>query len=110
MASAYRVLGQAAPSTTANVDICTVGAAKQLVISTMHVCNTTSSAVTARVFARIAGAAAAASNALAYDVSIPANSIFAMTEGWTFNATDVITVQSSVANALTFTLFGSEIS
>jgi hypothetical protein len=42
-------------------------------------------------------------------VTIAANSIFALSEGITLAATDVVTVQSSVANALTFTAFGSEV-
>lgn len=108
MATAYKVLGQSAPANTSNADLYTVGSGKSAVISTLHVCNTTSSAVTMRIFCRIAGATAAASNAIAYDLSIPANSIYGFTEGMTLAATDVLTIQSGTANALTFTLWGSE--
>ena len=69
----------------------------------------TGTAATTRVFARIAGAAAAAGNALLYDVSIPANSSASFTFGITLAATDVITVQTGTANALTFTAFGTEL-
>jgi hypothetical protein len=105
----YKILGQSAPSSTANVDMITVGASKSHIISTLNVANVTSSAATARVFARIAGAAAAAGNAILYDVSIPANSSATFTLGMTLAATDVLTVQTGTSNALTFTAFGTEL-
>lgn len=110
MATAYKVLGQAAPSSTANADLITVGSGKSQVISSLVITNTTASATTARVFVRVAGATAAASNAVLYDVAISANSVNAFTLGITLAATDVVTVQTASSNALTFTAFGSEIS
>lgn len=110
MATAYKVLGQAAPANTSNADLLTVGSGKSVVISTLHIANVSGSAATARVYIRVAGAAAADSNALFKDVSVPANSMYAFTEGITLAATDVLTVQSGTANALTFHAFGSEIS
>jgi hypothetical protein len=110
MAIAYKVLGQSAPASTANADLYTVPSAKSAVISTLVIANTTATAATARVFIRIAAATAAASNAVIYDVTIPANSHASFTEGWTLTTTDVLTVQSGTANALTFSAFGSEIS
>ena len=110
MAIAYKVLGQQAPASTSNVDVYTVGAGKSAIVSSLIIANTTASSATARVFLRIGGAAAATSNALAYDVTVSANSHAAFTEGWTMAATDVLTVQSGTSNALTFTLTGSEIS
>ncbi len=107
--STYKILGQSAPTTTSNADLITVGASKSQIVSTLNVANTTGSAATTRIFARIAGAAAAASNALLYDVSIPANTSVSFTLGITLAATDVITVQSGTANALTFTAFGTEL-
>lgn len=106
----YRILGQSAPANTSNADLITVGAAKSQIISTLVIANTTTSDATARVFARIAGAAAAAGNALLYDVTIPANSVQSLTLGITLAATDVLTVRTSTSNALTFTAFGTEIS
>jgi hypothetical protein len=105
----YKVLGQSAPTSTANADLITVGASKSQIISTLHVANTTATAATCRIFIRIAGATAAASNAIAYDVSISANSMNSFTLGITLAATDVVTVQTGTANALTFTAFGTEI-
>lgn len=107
--STYKILGQSAPTTTSNADLITVGASKSQIVSTLNVANVTATAATTRVFARIAGAAAAAGNALLYDVSIPANSSASFTLGITLAATDVITVQTGTANALTFTAFGTEL-
>jgi hypothetical protein len=109
MATTYKVLGQASPANTNNADLYTVGAGKQAVVSTLQVANVNTEEALIRVFVRIAGAAAAASNAVAWDVSVPGNSVLALTTGMTLGATDVITVRSSVANALTISLFGSEI-
>ena len=105
----YKILGQSAPASTSNADLITVGASKAQIISTLNIANTTSSDATARVFARIAGAAAGASNAILYDVTISANTSAAFTLGMTLAATDVITVQTGTANALSFTAFGTEL-
>ena len=110
MATAYKVLGQSAPTGTSNTDLITVGSGKSQVISSLVIANTTGSAATARVFVRIAGATAAAANAVIYDAAIGANSTNAFTLGITLAATDVVTVQTGTADALTFTAFGSEIS
>jgi hypothetical protein len=110
MAITYKVLGQSAPASTANADLITVSAGQNEIISTLVICNNTASPATARVFVRIAGAAAAVGNAIIYDASIAANSTAAFTFGITIAATDVVTVRSSVANALTFTAFGTELS
>lgn len=105
----YKILGQSAPASTANADLITVGASKSQIVSSLVIANTTSSAATARVFARIAGAAAATSNALIYDASISPNSVASFTLGITLAATDVLTIQTGTSNALTFTAFGTEL-
>ena len=113
MAIAYKVLGQAAPTTNANTNLITVGAGKEQIISTLTITNVTSASINARVFVRIAGAAAGLSNAIIYDASIAGNSVAAFTLGITLAATDVLTVRSSLGigqESLVFTAFGSEIS
>lgn len=109
MAVTYKVLGQSAPADTNNANVYTVPAATEAVISSLVIANVTASGATARVFVRPNAVAAAVGNAIAYDLSIAANSTVALTLGITVDATDVITVRSSVANALTFHAFGSEI-
>ena len=110
MAIAYKILGQSAPADTNNADMITVSAGQSEIISTLVITNTNANAATARVFARIGGAAAATSNAIIYDTPIAGNSTVAFTLGITLAATDVLTVRSNVASYLTFTAFGSEIS
>jgi 2-keto-4-pentenoate hydratase/2-oxohepta-3-ene-1,7-dioic acid hydratase in catechol pathway len=110
METIYKVLGQAAPADTNNANLYVVPAGAQAVASTFRVANVTATAATFRVWVRINGAAVANSNAIAMDVPLAGNSIFSATEGMTLNAGDIITVRSGTANALTFTLFGSEIS
>jgi hypothetical protein len=78
-------------------------------VSSLAVANVTAADATFRIYLRVAGATAADSNALAKDVTLAKNSIFSATQGLTLNAGDIITVQSSIENALTFQLFGSEI-
>lgn len=110
MATAYKILGQAAPANTSNADLITVGTGKSQIISTLVIANTTATDATCRVFARIGGAAAAASNAIIYDLTIAGNGLQAFTLGISITATDVLTIRTGTANALTFTAFGTEIS
>ena len=110
MPTVYKVLGQAAPADTSNANLYTVPASTSAIVSTLVIANTTATAALAEVYVRIAGATAAASNAVLYDASIPANSTATFTLGMTLATTDVITIQTGTANALTFTAFGSEIS
>jgi hypothetical protein len=110
MPTVYKVLGQAAPANTSNANLYTVPASTSAIVSTLVIANTTATAALAEVYVRIAGAAAATSNAILYDASIPANSTATFTLGMTLATTDIITIQTGTANALTFTAFGSEIS
>ena len=105
----YKVLGQNMPTTTADANLYTVPASTSTIVSTLSVSNVTGTAANARVYVRVGAAAAAISNALLYDVSIPANSAQAFTLGITLAATDIITVRSSTGSALTFQAFGTEL-
>jgi hypothetical protein len=109
MPTDYFILGQSAPTNTSNADLITAVSGHSYVISSLVIANTTTSAATARVFARHNGASATAANAVLYDVSIPGQSTATFTLGMTINTSDIITVQSGTANALTFTAFGSDI-
>lgn len=109
MATTYKVLGQSAPADTNNADLYTVPAATQAVVSTINVANVTSSDATFSIYIRVAGEAAADSNAIAKNVTLSANSIFSATQGITLGSTDIVTVQSGTGSALTFSMFGSEV-
>ena len=109
MATTYKVLGQSNPSATTATTLYTVPASTQAVVSTIVIANLTSTAATFRIAVRVAGAALANSQYVAYDITVGASDSTALTLGVTLNATDVVTVYASTAN-LTFTAFGSEIS
>jgi hypothetical protein len=106
----YKVLGQQHPSSTSEVNLYTVPASTDAIVSTMTITNTKSNPVSARVWVRVAGAATSDANNLMYDVPIAANTVVAFTLGLTLDATDIVTVRGSSGNHLTFQLFGSEIS
>jgi Pyruvate/2-oxoacid:ferredoxin oxidoreductase gamma subunit len=110
MATTYKVLGQTNPSSTANANLYTVPSGTSTVISTLVITNVTATVALARVYVRQAGVSATTNNAIAYDVSVPANSLNTFTLGITMGATDVLTVNSATADALAFHLFGSEVS
>jgi hypothetical protein len=110
MAINYKILGQAHPATTAETDLYTCPAATQTIVSTLTITNVTASPASARVWARVNGAATAHLNAIIFDAPIAANTTVAFTLGLTVDAADVVTVRSTTGNTLTFQLFGSEIS
>jgi hypothetical protein len=109
MAFTYKTLGQTAPSTTNNANAYTVPANTEAVVSSIFICNVSSASATFKVFQRINGAAAANSNAIAFEQLVPARSTTSIEGKITLGAGDILTVQSSVADALTFTINGSEI-
>ena len=109
MATAYKVLGQSAPSATTATDLYTVPSATETVVSTIFICNRGATAATYRVSIRPNGATQANEHYIAYDALLLANDSIAITVGCTLDATDVITVYASTAN-LSFNAFGSEIS
>jgi len=104
----YKVLAQAAPSATSNTDIYTVGAGKQVVISTIIICNRSAVAATYRIAIRTDGAVLANTHYIAYDVTLGASDSTTLTLGLTLDASDVVTVYASSANT-TFSIFGAEI-
>jgi glucose-6-phosphate dehydrogenase assembly protein OpcA len=103
------VLGQVIPSAATATTLYTVPASTQAVVSTITVCNQAATAATYRIAIRVAGAALATSQYIAYDVSLPANASDTLTLGITVGAADVITIYSSTAT-MSFSAFGSEIS
>ena len=109
MATTYKVLGQSNPSATTATTLYTVPAATAAVVSTLVICNQTSTSATFRISVRPAGASQTAAMYLAYDVVVGGSDSTALTLGITLATTDVITVYASVAT-LSFAAFGSEIS
>lgn len=109
MATTYKVLGQVVPSATTATTLYTVPSATSTIVSTINVCNRSTSNDSFRVAVRPAGASLATSHYLAYDTVVPANDSISITVGVSMATTDVITVYAGTAN-LTFAAFGAEIS
>lgn len=109
MATAYKVLGQSAPSATTDTNVYTVPSATEAVISTITVCNRAATTATYRIAIRPDGASIGNQHYVIYDATVPASDTTCLTLGLTLNASDVVTVYASSAN-LTFGVFGSEIS
>jgi len=108
MPTAFKVLGQSAPSATTATTLYTVPAATEAVVSSIVVANRTTTAGTYRIAIRPNGATLANEHYIAYDVAVGASDTTVLTIGVTMDATDVITVYASSAN-MSFNAFGSEI-
>ena len=107
MATTYKVLGQANPSATTESTLYT--AASAAVVSTLTICNQTSSAATYRIAVRpAADGSTAAKHWIVYGATVAASDTTALTLGLTLASGDVIRVYASSAN-LSFSAFGSEL-
>jgi len=108
MATNYLVLGQSAPASVTNTTLYTAPLATQAVVSTMTVCNRTTSQATFRIAVRPNGTAIANQHYVAFDSIILPNDTVALTLGLTLGDQDVITVYASSAS-LTFNAYGTEV-
>ena len=109
MATSYKTIAQAHLTTTSDTDILTVGASKEVIVSTLIVANITSSATTFNIAIRKAGATLANAMYIAFGVPIAGNDSTTLTLGIALEATDVVTVAAGTGNAISVNLFGAEI-
>jgi hypothetical protein len=109
MATAYKELGQSAPSATTATALYTVPSATETVVSTLSICNRGTASGTFRLSVRPDGASLANQHYLVYDASVAAKDTLFLTVGATIDATDVLEVYASTAD-FSFSAFGSEIS
>lgn len=107
MAATLKILGQLTQAQTATT-LYTVPAATQAAVSTINICNLSTSNTYFKIAVRPAGATLANSMYLAYDAPLGGSDSIAMTMGITLGNTDVITVSSTSGN-VSFTAFGSEL-
>ena len=111
MPTAYKVLGRKHSVATTMEELYAVPSSTSAVISTITICNITSSAKTYRIAIKPAtGTTLASEHYIAYDTTIAANDTVALTLGITLATLNSIQVYASAATALTFQAFGSEIS
>lgn len=108
MATTYKILGQSAPAATTEVDLYTVPAATNAIVSTVTVCNRGASSGTFRIYVSPAGAATANANYLVYDATLDSKAFIAFTLGITLNATDELRIYASTTD-FSFNAFGTEI-
>lgn len=108
MATNYKILGQNTPAAATPVDLYTVPAATQAVVSSIVICNCNTTPITFRLSIAIAGAAATTAQYLNYDQTIGANQTVTLTLGITLAATDKLRGYAS-ATLVTFNVFGAEL-
>lgn len=108
MANTYKVLGQSNPSAATLTDCYTVPALTEATVSTIMVANRSSVATSFRISVAPAGAANSNEQYIYYDIVIAGNDSFAVTAGFTLEASDVIRVYATLAT-LSFNVFGVEI-
>jgi hypothetical protein len=115
MATVYKILGQAAPTTTGQAVAAASGtyvvpASTSAVVSTITVCNVTAQSVNAYLHVVPSGGTSGVGNAILYSVPIAGNSVVTLTLGITLAAGGALVFGSGTASSLTFQAFGSEIS
>jgi len=105
---ALKVLGQSAPTATVLTAMYTVPASTQATVSTLFICNRSSSNAKFRISVAIAGAADTAAQYLYYDVVLLKNTTATATVGLTLGTGDVIRVYTDTADVV-FSAFGVEV-
>jgi hypothetical protein len=105
---AYKVLGQVSPSAATLTDVYTVPASTSAVLSSIVVCNRSSTPTTFRVGIAVAGAATDVKQYIAYDAALEANEVWTYTVGVTLAATDVVRIYATLAT-VSCNVFGEEI-
>lgn len=95
---------QVNPAANTDTDLATVTTGKQVVSSTICVCNTSNTQATYRIALRPAGAALETKSYIVYDATLLGNESKFFTIGITAQSTTKITVRASTAN-LAFNAF-----
>ena len=108
MANTYKRLAALCPANTAEAQLYQP-AADTSTICILNVCNQDTGAQTVRVALTDAAGAATGEDWLFYDYSIAANATFQLT-GITLQNPETIRIKASVADKISFILFGLEVS
>ena len=110
MAFQEQQIGQARENSTNAVSVYSPAASTTAVIKTIFVCNQSGASATFRLFVDDDGTTYDENTALYWDVSVPANYTLKIETFVAMNdQTGNIAYRSSVANALTITMFGAKI-
>lgn len=108
MAIIYKVLGQINPTQDVLTTAYTVPALTQTIVSTVAVCNQSSSPVSFSIAVRPAGASIQNRHYINYNTPILPYDTVTLTLGLTLGNTDVISCSAN-SSSLSFNIFGSEI-
>lgn len=110
MATAYKILGQSAPSanTVTTLYTCPSSPSTQTIISTIAICNRATFDSTYRISVRPSGESLANKHYVVYDSEVLANDTITLTLGITMSPGSILEVSANTAN-LSFSCFGSEI-
>ena len=110
MATAYKYAQvQGTASTGTYATLYTTPASTEAVISSLVICNQSTSAITVRIGLDATEGTPGADEFLVYDASVAGNDTVALTLGITMDASKYLRVSSS-ANTISFSAFLSEIS
>tara|TARA_B100000287_G_scaffold277029_1_gene260982 strand:- start:3715 stop:4044 length:330 start_codon:yes stop_codon:yes gene_type:complete len=107
VADAIKVLGQLDVSATTITTLYTVPDLTQTTVSSLVICNRSSSGITFRVSVHVAGAGADDKQFIFYDEALAATTTRTVVIGMCLNQADVVKVYSSAAD-VSFNMFGVE--
>ena len=110
MANAYKILGQLAPVANTLSTLYTVPASRSAVISSINICNqSTTSAQDVRIAIVPSGATVNSYHYVAYGLPIPYSDSINLALGLTMAANDSIQVYANNTTSVSFAAFGLEI-
>jgi hypothetical protein len=109
MAIAYRVLGQSNPAASTLTTLYTVPASTSTIISTITICNQSSTATTYSISVQPRGGAVSANSYITYNTPIAGSDTVTLTLGMTLGNTDVLSATVGTTS-VSINVFGSEIS
>ena len=109
MPTTYKILGQGLLTANTFTDMYTVPVGTNTIVSTVNVCNTSTSNITFRLLVRPTGNTIENGQYLAFNVPVGIFDATAISVGITLGANDRVTLFSFEGNAAV-TVFGTEIS
>ena len=108
MAITYKILGQINPNANTTTNVYVVPTLTSAVISTLSICNLSSSASRFSLAVRPSAEALANKHYLSFNTTLPANDTIKLTWGITLGSNDIV-VANVESSSVSISAFGSEI-
>ena len=108
MTISYKVLGQINPPANTQTNIYTTPTGNSTVVSTVTICNQSSSSTTFCIAVQKTGAALSSQHYINFNTPLPANDTITLTLGITMSASDILSANAATST-VSFSAFGSEI-